>query len=89
MTTLSELESRIEKLESRNKRVEQDKAWETSWTRKVLIIIFTYLSIAAYLKFIVKIDPWINAIVPAAGFLLSTLSLPWFKSLWTRYFYKT
>jgi hypothetical protein len=88
MTELLDLEKRIEKIERRNKKVQVDKAWETSWMRKVLIIIFTYLSIALYLRFIVGIDPWINAIVPAIGFLLSTLSLPYFRKLWEKYIYK-
>ena len=79
---ISELEERIKKVEDRNKRVEIDKAWEGSWTRKILIIVFTYATIGIYLKFIVGIDPWINAIVPTIGFLLSTLSLPYFKKIW-------
>ena len=84
METIQSLENRINVIEQRNARVETDKAWETSLTRKLLIIIFTYLSIALYLFFIVHIDPWINAIVPAIGFLLSTLSLPFFKNIWMR-----
>ena len=28
------LETRIEKIEQRNQKVEADKSWETSWTRK-------------------------------------------------------
>ncbi len=82
------LEDRIAKIEARNKRVEADKAWETSWTRKILLIIFTYAAIALYLKFVVGINPWINAIVPALGFLLSTLTMPWFRHIWTQYVYK-
>lgn len=79
-----DLEKRIEKIEQRNKKVELDKAWEGSCTRKILIIIFTYATIGLYLRFIVGIDPWINAIVPTIGFLLSTLTLPYFKELWMR-----
>ncbi len=86
MNSLEDLTKRIEFIESRNKSVELDKAWETSGTRKVLILLFTYLSIALYLKFIVGIDPWINAIVPALGFLLSTLSFPYFKKIWITYY---
>ncbi len=82
------LEERVETIEKRNREVELNKSWENSWTRKLLIIIFTYLSIALYLKFIVGIDPWVNAVVPSLGFLLSTLALPYFKSLWTTYLYK-
>ena len=88
MSTITELEERIKKIETRNSTVELNKAWETSWTRKILIAIFTYLAIAGYLAFIVHIEPWINAIVPTIGFLLSTLTLPWFKSLWVKYGYK-
>ena len=43
------LEERVSKIEERNSKVEMDKAWEGSWTRKILIAIFTYLSIALYL----------------------------------------
>jgi len=89
MATIIELEERISKIEKRNREVESNKAWEVSWTRKVLVAIFTYLAIALYLKFIVGIDPWINALVPTAGFLLSTLTLPFFKTLWEKYIHKT
>lgn len=82
------LEERVEQIEKRNRSVEIDKAWETSATRKILVSVFTYLAIALYLKFIVGIDPWINAIVPTVGFLLSTLTLPFFKSLWENHIAK-
>lgn len=82
------LEERVTKIEERNRLVEKNKAWETSWMRKMLIAVFTYLAISFYLKFIVGINPWINAIVPTVGFLLSTLTLPWFKALWETYIHK-
>lgn len=88
MTQLENIENRLSKVEQRNKNVEKDKAWEISITRKVLIAVFTYVAIALYLKFIVGINPWINAIVPSVGFLLSTLTLPYFKKTWEKYFYK-
>ncbi len=34
---LKELEEEVLKIKERNKRVELDKAWETSWTRKICI----------------------------------------------------
>lgn len=80
------LDERIAKIEERNKRVEIDKAWETSFTRKICIAACTYITIALYLKFVIGINPWINAIVPTVGFLLSTLTLSWFKTLWVKYF---
>jgi len=88
MEKVSELEQRINRIENRNKQVELNKSWETSYTRRFLIALFTYLAIALYLKFIVGIDPWVNAIVPTAGFLLSTLTMPFFKKMWTRFVYR-
>ncbi len=88
MTKIEELEKRIEEIERRNRRVEVNKAWETSYTRRVLIIIFTYLAIALYFLYTLNVDPWMNAIVPTIGFLLSTLSLPYFKRIWERMAYK-
>lgn len=77
-----ELVARIERLEARNRRVEADKAWETSWSRRLGIMLLTYLVIASYLHFVVHIDPWINALVPVLGFLLSTLTLSLLKRTW-------
>jgi hypothetical protein len=88
MDKYKELEERISQVERRNTSVEKNKAWETSYTRRLLLVIFTYLAIVTYLFFIVHINPWINAIVPAIGFMLSTLSLPFFKKLWEKYIYK-
>lgn len=89
MPKIDELENRIEKIEKRNAKVELDKAWETSKTRKMLLIIFTYLAIGLYLNVINVPNPWLNAIVPSIGFLLSTLTLPFFKKLWEKYIRNT
>lgn len=88
MSKLEELEHRVSHIEERNSHAELNKAWETSWTRKMFVAIFTYLAIAGYMNFVLKIEPWINAIVPTVGFLLSTLTLPFFKQIWTKYVYK-
>jgi len=82
---ITKLETRVKNIEDRNKRVESDKAWETSYTRRVILIIFTYLAIGFYLNAIQIPNPWLNAIVPSVGFLLSTLTLPFFKDLWLNY----
>jgi len=85
---MASLEERISRIEERNKKVEVDKAWETSWLRRALLIIFTYLAIGFYLQAIGIERPWLNAIVPSIGFLLSTLTLPYFKSFWLKYIQK-
>ena len=88
MTSIKQLQKDIEHIMRRNRQVEKNKAWETSGFRKLLLIIFTYLTIAIYLRFINVDRHWINAIVPAIGFWLSTISLPFFKSLWEKYIHK-
>ncbi len=85
MSNIEDLEKRVHAIEQRNKRVEQDKAWETSWSRKIAILITTYVMLAIYFAFVLRVNPWINAIVPTIGFFLSTLSLPFFKRLWSTY----
>lgn len=84
---MSDLEKRIEQIESRNKKVELDKKWEGSLTRKIVLMIFTYLAIAGYFFAIDVQNPWLNAVVPTLGFLLSTLTLPFIKRIWSKYHY--
>lgn len=78
------LEQKIQVIEERNKRVAADKAWETSWTRRILLSIFTYLAIGVYMWAIGIERAWLNAVVPAVAFMLSTLTMPFFKKLWLR-----
>jgi len=82
MATLRELEREVEKIKARNRSVESEKAWETSWTRRSIIAVFTYLSVALYLYAIRVPMPFLNAIVPTVGFLLSTLTMPFFRRMW-------
>lgn len=84
MTNNTDLESRVRQLEARNQRVEADKAWETSWTRRIAIMVLTYFVVVAYLRFVVHIDPWINAVVPVVGFILSTLTVSALKEIWMK-----
>ena len=88
MQNLNEIKQEIEKIKERNKKVEMDKKWETSFVRRVLLVIFTYLAIGIYLRAINVSNPWLNAIVPAVGFMLSTLTLPFFKNVWLKRFLK-
>ncbi|MBI1935537.1 hypothetical protein HYS31_03775 [Candidatus Woesearchaeota archaeon] len=85
MASLGKIDRRLKSIEDRNKRVESDKEWELSWTRRFLLMIFTYLSIGFYLHAIKIAEPWLNAIVPAVAFMLSTLTLPFFKRVWLKY----
>lgn len=66
----------------RNKRVEADKAWETSKTRRGFLMVITYVTACCFLYAIGNDAFWINALVPTGGYLLSTLSLPRLKRWW-------
>lgn len=88
MATIEQLQEQINELKERNLRVDAGKAWETSWSRKFLIAALTYLSISLFFLFASLPNPFINSIVPTLGFLLSTISLGFFKNLWLKFIHK-
>lgn len=85
---MKKLEKDIEQIKARNERVEADKSWETSWSRKLVIFVLTYAAISAYFYALKLPKPFINAIVPALAFVISTLTLPFFQKLWLKHVYK-
>ena len=88
MATIQDLELEINKIKERNKRVEREKSWELSWTRKIIISVLTYLVISLFFLFSGINQPFINSIVPAVAFILSTLSVPLVKNWWLKYIHK-
>lgn len=87
VVVLANIKKEIESIKQRNARVESDKAWEVSKTRKVIIAVLTYIVIVLFFLVAGLPNPFINALVPTAGFVLSTLSLPYFKKVWLKEFY--
>ncbi|MFH1917302.1 MAG: hypothetical protein ABIJ21_08635 [Nanoarchaeota archaeon] len=79
------LELEIDEIQERNKRVELDKAWEVSLSRKITIAILTYIVVVIFFYFAGLPKPFVNSIVPALAFLLSTLTLPLFKKMWMKH----
>lgn len=82
------MDKNIEKIQQRNARVEVDKAWEISLTRRVIIALGTYVIIGGYLLYLGVEKALLHALVPALAYLLSTLTLPFFKKLWCAKIYK-
>ena len=78
------LENEIEQIKNRNKRVEENKAWETSTFRIVSICVLTYIVVAVFLYFIGVSNFLVSAIIPIVGFFLSTRSLDFLKNRWLR-----
>ena len=82
---MKDLEERVSNIEKRNKKVETDKAWETSMARKVCIMILTYIVVILYSYTIRKVDNvFLSSLVPVIGFTLSTLSLNKIRAIWEK-----
>jgi len=88
MISLEQLEQEIEAIKARNQAVEKDKAWKLSWMRRVCIFILTYIVVVIFFLFAELPKPFLNSIVPALAFMLSTLSIKFLKFFWIRYIYK-
>lgn len=79
------LEKEIKEIQKRNKRVELDKVWETSWTRRICIMILTYMVVVIYSYVIRRFDNiLLSSLVPVIGFALSTLSLKLVRKIWEK-----
>ncbi|MFZ5982647.1 MAG: hypothetical protein ACOYS2_03720 [Patescibacteria group bacterium] len=81
---IQKIKQEISEIKERNRKVEADKAWETSVFRMVSILILTYL-IASWVMYIINVkEYWLNALIPTLGYFLSTLSLPIVKKWWVK-----
>ena len=79
------IEKEIEEIKKRNKRVETDKAWETSWIRRICIMILTYIVVVAYSYVIRESNNiFFSSLVPVFGFTLSTLSVTLVRKIWEK-----
>ena len=88
MSTAEELQLEINEIKKRNQRVDTNKAWETSWTRKIIILCLTYIVMVIFFFCANLPKPFVNAVVPTLAFVLSTLTVPLFKKWWVDKFYK-
>ena len=80
-----EIQKEIDKIKDRNKKVELDKKWETSWTRKICIAVLTYLVVVLYSYIISQFSNiWLSSLVPVFGFILSTLSIKFIRKFWEK-----
>ena len=80
-----DVENEITLIKERNKKVELDKRWETSWTRKICIAVLTYFVVVLYSYIISKFSNiWLSSLVPVLGFVLSTLSIKFVRKIWEK-----
>ena len=80
----SKLAQQVQEIQERNKRVESDKAWETSWLRRIIVAILTYAVIVVFFISANLPNPYANALVPTLAFILSTSTLALFKNAWLK-----
>ena len=81
---MQNMEETLRTILDRNKRVEVEKAWETSATRRIFIAALTYLTAAMMLWMLQQPMFLLLALIPAIAYLLSTLSLTWIKRVWMK-----
>ena len=81
---MQNLEANIRALEDRNRRVEKDKAWEVSFTRRGFIAGTTYVAALLFMALNGMQNAPLQALIPAGAYVLSTLSLPPLKSWWLK-----
>jgi hypothetical protein len=78
------VEDRLAAIESRNAKVEADKAWETSLVRRGSIAFITYIVISLTLMVIGHDEAWVHSLIPVIGYLLSTLALRFVRNQWQK-----
>lgn len=78
------IEQEIQQIKDRNAKVESDKAWETSLVRLFAIALVTYAAAGLTLMLIQAMRPWLTALVPTLGWILSTLTLPPLRKWWLK-----
>lgn len=85
MLTDKEIEEKFKAIESRNIKVEADKAWETSNERKISVAVVTYLVVLIVMYLLWFENIFISALIPMCGYLLSTL---WINPMKEKYLKK-
>ena len=85
MEEIEVLKKEIEQIKERNARVELDKKWETSFTRRFCICVLTYIVVVIYTYLTTKVtNVFLSSVVPVIGFFLSTLSLKYVRKVWEK-----
>jgi hypothetical protein len=76
------IEKEIIEIKERNRRVEADKAWETSVFRIITISLMTF-AFTALLFYVLGVSKYLtSALIPTLGFFISTQTLPFIKKWW-------
>lgn len=79
---IAALEKDVSEIQSRNRRVEQDKGWEVSLYRRLLISCMTYVFTVIVFMVAGLDKPLLNASITVVGYLISTLTVGVARDQW-------
>lgn len=71
----------LELIKEKNRRIEANKAWETSTTRAFMVVFITYFVMILVMHALKVENLFVSAIIPTLCFLLSTLSVGSIKNI--------
>ena len=81
---VDELRRELAAIKERNVRVEREKAWETSWTRRLAIAAAIWVGAWAWMLTLDVEPAALHALVPSVAYVLSTFSVPFVREWWMR-----
>lgn len=77
-----QLRKDVDAIIERNKKVEKDKAWETSRVRTGFIAVVTFLFVIGFVMFINDEKPLQKGLIASIGYFLSTETYGILKKWW-------
>jgi hypothetical protein len=80
--SFDEMRRQVAEIQARNERVEREKAWETSWTRRLVIAGATWVAAWLWLRGLAVEHAARQALVPTLAYVVSTFSLPFLRRWW-------
>ena len=84
---IQNLSERINNLEQHSLYKAKEKAWEESYLRTLALAIVTYGTTLGIFYLIKAESPYLAAIIPTTGYLLSRPSIWGIKQLWEKFIY--
>lgn len=81
---LRRLQYEISQIHERNAQVERNKSWETSRSRLVAVTAITYFTMILIFTALGSSRPFLDAVVPTTGFILSAQSLSIVRKIWEK-----
>lgn len=81
---IAKLQEEIEAIKTRNRRVEADKAWETSKVRTIFVAAVTFMLAFLFMILIEEREPFWKALAGSLAYLTSTTTYGILKKWWLK-----